>query len=152
MKRHSATKRYPAIKRRPAIISGSTVGSRALLVLAVLSCLLQLIGLYRPTGPPTVDAIPFLDKIGHVLIFALPVVLIMLYRWSRTGARLSGAFSAVLIVVFAGHAVVSELVQARLLPERSGDLSDVLADLAGIAIGYGTAVLIQRRRPGDIGE
>lgn len=133
-------------------MSGSSVGSRTLLVLAVLSCLLQLIGLYRPVSPPTTDAIPFLDKIGHVLIFALPVAMIMLCRAARTGARLSGAFRAVVILVFAGHAVVSELLQAWLLPERSGDPFDVLADLAGIAIGYGTAVLIQRRRPGDIGE
>ncbi|WP_161606275.1 VanZ family protein [Microlunatus speluncae] len=142
----------PSIKRQPAAVGGGSAGSRILLGLFVLGCLLQLIGLYRPTGPPTVDAIPFLDKLGHALVFALPVAMILLYPASRTGRGWSGVFGVVVILIFAGHAVVSELLQAWLLPERSGDPYDVLADLTGIAIGYGTAVLIQRRRPGDLGD
>ena len=37
--------------------------------------------------------------------------------------------------MLAAHAVVSELVQHWLLPHRSGDAADVLADLAGVALG-----------------
>lgn len=145
---HRTIRRDPAIKRDRAFDGLGSARSRVLLVLVVLTCLVQLIGLYRSTGPPTTDAIPFLDKIGHVLIFALPAALIMLYRASR--GAVSVVFGAVVIAIFAAHAVVSEFIQARLLPERSGDPYDVLADLAGTAIGYGTAVLILRRRARSI--
>ena len=37
------------------------------------------------------------------------------------------------------YAVVSELVQALLLTERSGDLLDVLADAVGAAAGWALA-------------
>jgi len=119
---------------------------RVLLGLAVASCAVQLIGLYRPAGPPAPGAIPHLDKLGHAVIFALPVLLIMLTRAAARGVRPGIRFGLVLVAVFAGHAVFSELVQAGLLPERSGDPYDVAADLAGIAIGYGTAVPIINRR------
>jgi VanZ family protein len=141
-------RRDPAIKRDAAIGGSGSARSRFLLALVVLTCLLQLVGLYRSTGPLTTDAIPFLDKIGHLLIFALPVAVIMLYRASR--GAVSARFGVVVIAIFAVHAVISELIQARFLPERSGDPYDVLADLAGTAIGYGTAVLILRRRTRSI--
>lgn len=128
----------------PAIKGGSSVGGRFLIALFVLSCVLQLVGLYRPTGPPTPDAIPYLDKLGHLVVFALPVAVIMVYRASR--GAVSVIFSAVVIAIFAAHAVISEIIQARWLPDRSGDPYDVLADLIGIAVGCGVAVLIRRRR------
>lgn len=122
-----------------ATVEARTRGSWAFLGLAMLSCLLQLVGLYRPSSPPTPDVIPFLDKVGHIVIFILPVLMIMLWR-VRVG--ITRRFRIVLVVIFAGHAVLSELLQAGVLPERSGDPIDVVADLAGIAIGYGTAMLI----------
>lgn len=122
----------------------------------MISCLLQVIALYRPAGPPTPDLVPHLDKAGHLVIFAVPVLLIMLWAAARRGGRPGPRFGAAVIAIFVGHAGLSELVQGALLPERSGDLFDVGADLLGIAIGYGTAVLIiarrtliSRRMPGD---
>jgi hypothetical protein len=46
-------------------------------------------------------------------------------------------------VLLAVHAVVSELVQHYLLAGRSGDPTDSIADLAGVAI---VAVFLWRRR------
>ncbi|MFC7618829.1 VanZ family protein [Microlunatus sp. GCM10028923] len=139
---------------QPATVGGGrpsgegTAARRVLLCAVVISCLAQLIALYRPAGPPTPDVIPHLDKAGHLVIFALPVLLIMLWRAARRGDR--PGFGAAVIAIFAGHAVLSEILQGALLPQRSGDPLDVVADLLGIAIGYGTAVLIiARRRWGD---
>lgn len=139
-----------AITKDPAINGGASVGSRLLLALIVLSCLVQLIGLYRPGSPPTTPAIPYMDKLGHLMIFALPVAVILLYRASRAAGAISAAFGAVVIVIFAVHGVISELIQGWLLPQRDGDPYDVLADLAGVALGYGAAMLIVRRRAGAI--
>ncbi|GAB3759097.1 VanZ family protein [Microlunatus parietis] len=147
---------------QPAVVGGGRpsregrVARRVLLGAAVISCLAQLIALYRPAGPPAPDLVPHLDKVGHLVIFAVPVLLIMLWRAARRRGRPGPWFGTAVIAIFVGHAVLSEVVQGALLPDRSGDLFDVGADLLGIAIGYGTAVLIIARRtlisqwkPGD---
>ena len=38
-------------------------------------------------------------------------------------------------MAFGAHAVVSEVVQALLLPTRSGDFADAVVDLVGVALG-----------------
>ena len=40
---------------------------------AVLAIGLQAYGLYRPSGPPSDLSLPGLDKVAHMIIFALPV-------------------------------------------------------------------------------
>ena len=70
--------------------------------------------------------VPGADKAVHLLLFAALA--------ATARARLGGS-SAVLLAV-AGYAVLSELAQAVLLPTRTGDLLDVVADLAGVALGW----------------
>ena len=86
--------------------------------------LVQGVVLYAPSGP---GAAPFpnADKVVHVVVFLVPVLLAL-------GA---GCAPWLVVAVFAAHAVVSEVVQASLLPGRSGDGWDVVADLAGIGLG-----------------
>ena len=68
--------------------------------------------------------IPHLDKMAHAASFAL-------VTW--TGLR-AGIVVWALSVVLALHAGTSEVVQHRLLAERTGDPADVLADLTGVAV------------------
>lgn len=82
----------------------------------------------QPGEPPFQDA----DKVVHYLLFA---ALAGTARW-RFGPR-----GRVLWAVFA-YAAASELVQGALLPGRSGDVVDLLADAAGAALGW----LLARRR------
>jgi hypothetical protein len=64
-----------------------------------------------------------LDKVVHLLSFAF-------VTWS--GAR-AGLAIRWLVAGLTAHAVTSELIQHALLPGRSGDAADVLADLTGVA-------------------
>lgn len=100
--------------------------ARALLAAAVV---VQLAVLYWP-GP--VDAggalVPGADKIVHLLVFAAVAV---------TG-RLARVPLPLLAGLLVGHAVVSELVQHHLLARRTGDVWDVLADVAGALAGLVT--------------
>lgn len=115
---------------------------------AALALGLQLYGLYRPSGPPSDLSLPGLDKVVHMIIFALPVLLVLLalrpaYVLRRTQGERARFWTVP--VVFAAHAVISELIQGRFYLHRTGDVLDVLADLLGIAVGYGAFMVIQRQ-------
>lgn len=122
--------------------------------LAVAAVLGHLYGLYRPTGPPVPPWFPLADKVAHVFGFALPVGLILLARTTAgaAGARLrQPSFRLVLLVVvgFAVHGVVSEVIQQVAYLHRTGDPADVLADWLGVAMGWAAAHLLTLRwKPG----
>ncbi|SDQ73080.1 VanZ family protein [Quadrisphaera sp. DSM 44207] len=100
--------------------------ARAVLALAVL---VHLVVLYAPRAPSG-GGTPGVDKVVHVAVFALVV---WAGRWARLARR-------PLVLVLLGHALVSEALQHWLLPARSGDSLDVLADAAGVALGALLAV------------
>ena len=75
----------------------------------------------RATGP---EAVPHLDKLVHAVVFGA-----VLWAGRRVGLP-----DRLLLPALVAHAVVSESLQAWLLPGRSGDPTDVLADLAGLAV------------------
>ena len=97
--------------------------------------LVQLIAVYAPGGPggPEVNG---LDKVIHVLIFAAPAfAALMVGKWPWWA-----------LGILAVHAPVSELIQHFLLPHRSGDLLDVMADLGGVVLGAWAYVVWIRRQ------
>jgi VanZ family protein len=115
---------------------------------AAIAVLLQLWGLYRVTGPSEPPGFPHADKVAHITGFALPVMLILLAaalhhplgrRWP------SPRIGALVIGVFAAHAVASELIQHAWYRYRTGDPLDVIADWIGIAVGVMLARLIVAR-------
>jgi hypothetical protein len=114
----------PEEDRRPT-------GRPVLLGLLVAAVVAQLVVLYAPSD---VGPLPFphADKVVHVGVFLVPVAL----------ALLAGFREAPVVALFAGQAVVSELVQWRLLADRSGDVVDVLADLTGVVLGVVVARLV----------
>ncbi|KRF22975.1 hypothetical protein ASG91_16650 [Phycicoccus sp. Soil802] len=108
--------------RRPR----SAVGVFAVILVAHLAAL------YWPrvdiVGPVT-----WSDKVGHVLLFLAPTV----------AGLLAGVRPAYLVALLALHAPVSELLQHYLLPHRSGDAWDAVADLGGVVLGV-TSVVVGR--------
>ena len=129
-----------------------------LVTVSVATTLLQLYGLYRPAGPPQPAWFPQADKVGHLLGFALPVLFVLLsLAWfpARRQAELPIRRIAMVLAVFAGHAVVSEIIQHRFYPSRAGDPADVLVDWLGVALGAGAfaavrPALIRRAQPGRV--
>ena len=90
----------------------------------------QLVVLYAPRAPST-GGVPGLDKLVHVVVFFLVVA---------AGLR-AGAARPLVFLVSVVQAPVSELLQATVLPNRSGDPLDVVADLLGCVLGW----LVTRR-------
>ena len=103
-----------------------------------VSLLIQCYGLYAPSSPGP-DGVPRLDKIGHLVAFAVPAALAW---WLR--ARW-------VVPVLVLHALVSEPLQQALSPERSLDWLDAAADLVGIALGVWVTATWARRSGHDEG-
>jgi hypothetical protein len=93
----------------------------AFTAVALLSCYV----LFAPS-PVSGGGVPGADKLVHLALFAL---LAATARWRF------GSSPAVLAAV-AAYAVGSEVAQALVLSERSGDVYDVGADLLGAAVGW----------------
>ncbi|QNE23207.1 VanZ family protein [Kribbella qitaiheensis] len=91
----------------------------------VLACLIHLYGVYWPrqAGPDTL--FPYADKVAHLLLFGSVAFL-------GLGAAVPARW---LLGALAVNAVLSEVIQHYLLPHRSGDPFDSLADLVGVAVG-----------------
>jgi hypothetical protein len=105
----------------------------------VLACLIQLYGLYSPHQAADVK-VPYSDKVFHLLIFGSVAFL---------GLKV-GVPSRWLLGFLVANAVVSELIQHFLLPDRSGDPFDSMADLVGVALGawLGFRAVRAKRLPG----
>jgi VanZ family protein len=106
-------------------LTSTSVRARLWQAAFVLACLIQLYGLYSPrqSGPDT--GIPNADKVAHLLLFGSVAFLGL-----RVGVR-----ARLLLALLVANAVVSELVQHFVLPYRSGDPFDSLADLVGVTVG-----------------
>ncbi len=90
-----------------------------------LTVVLSLVVLFAPRSVGT-PVFPGADKVVHLLLFAA-LAATTRWRFGPAGAGL-GAVAA--------YAVLSEVVQASMLADRSGDAYDVLADLLGTAAGW----------------
>lgn len=77
------------------------------------------------------------DKVVHVLLFAVPAFL------ARMTVR---AWWPVVLLVL--HAPISEVIQWRFVPARSGDPLDLVADFLGIVLGLVVAGLVRSRSSG----
>lgn len=112
-------------------MSCAGTGSLRWKVLFVLAVAVHLLALYLPRVPSQTQGWN-LDKLGHVAVFGV----VLLTAW-RAGLP-PRPVAAVLLL----HAVLSEVAQGTLLPGRSGDWRDVVADVAGVLLA---AALVRRR-------
>ena len=122
--------------------SGTTVGAAAgkpnrwWWVALGVGLAVQLVTLYSPevVGGPQIAG---MDKMIHAFIFAAPAL----------AALLAGVSAPWALGILAVHAPLSELIQHFALSHRSGDMSDVLADFVGVALGWSAFLVWRRRQP-----
>ena len=94
------------------------------LVLLAASLALQLWALYKPDSPgPEQLPFPHADKVAHFVLFLIPAIALVRLRAPRWAQWLLVA-----------HAPLSEAIQG-LIPYRGVDPLDIVADVAGIAVG-----------------
>jgi VanZ family protein len=89
------------------------------------------------------DAIPFGDKLGHVILMGILCFLLNLALHCRTVTiRKSPILLGTLLVSLF---VIVEEISQLFLQYRSFDLGDLLADAIGIALASGLAVSVSNR-------
>jgi VanZ family protein len=71
------------------------------------------------------------DKVAHFGMYGILGVLAA-FGWVRNG-RAPAAFLVILLAI--GVGVADELHQ-RTIPERSAEIADLIADIAGVCIGF----------------
>ena len=98
---------------------------------AVAAVALNLAVLYAPRSPSVPTGGLPVDKVVHVVVFALPTIAL-----ARAGVPRAWA-----VGLMAVHAPLSEVIQHQLLGARSGEVGDIVADLVGVSIG---AALLMR--------
>lgn len=118
---------------------GRTGGRRGLLhtglgLAAVALVVVQLLVLYWPVVT-VVGPVSWTDKVVHCLVFAVPTLVV--------GLALRRV--APVVLAFAAHAPVSEVLQHVALPGRSGDPWDAVLDLVGVAVAAVALVVWSRR-------
>ncbi len=102
-------------------------------VMVVSALALQLWGLYTTSPPdPGPLSFPGLDKVVHVVLFAVPTWALM-----RVVPHPWMALAPMLV-----HVPVSELIQHFWIAERGGDVLDAVAGLLGVAVGWWSAVRV----------
>lgn len=110
-----------AVEPSPGRRTGGGSAWRVALAVAVV---VHLVVLYAPRSPGT-GGLPMVDKVVHLAVFAA-----VAYTAVRAGLPWRPVLAALL-----AHAVVSELLQHVVLPGRSGDAYDAVADAAGAVLG-----------------
>ncbi len=92
-------------------------------VLAAAALVVQLVVLYWPR-PSVPGGLAGYDLLVHAVVFGA-----VAYPSLRAGLP-AWAVAAVLV----GHALLSEVLQWTVVPGRSGDVTDALADIAGVVV------------------
>lgn len=92
---------------------------------------------------PGLFKIPHLDKIVHVFLFAgLAMLWILYYR----GKKEITAFSvALILLIVSAYGVAVEFFQVNFIPNRSFDVWDIVADIAGAVCGFFATIFIVGR-------
>ena len=120
-------------------VGGSLPWRVGVLVLALVAN----IGFYLPAVPSGMPGagVVGIDKIVHLVVFALTV-----WAAGRLLAPRRRFPMGWVVIVAVGHALLIELIQLVLLPERGAEGADILLDVIGIALGVGLWIGERLRR------
>jgi VanZ family protein len=89
--------------------------------------------LFPTTNIPKVE-VPYIDKLGHVTLFAILIIIWLFFVLSKTGWDRLISLWVVLIIFFYG--IIIEALQGMFFESRTADGWDIIANSAGILLGW----------------
>lgn len=108
---------------------------RLLLILGVGYTLFITAAFLFPTEADSGWEIPNVDKLAHVLIYILLMLLWCSYVFQKSAADAQRNLLITALVIF-GYGIVIEAIQHWLIPNRLADIWDVVANGLGSILGY----------------
>ncbi|MEO1208529.1 MAG: hypothetical protein AAFX78_03220 [Cyanobacteria bacterium J06638_20] len=99
---------------------------------------------YTGDLPPQLSRLPYHDKFGHVILYAIATFLGHL-TLQRRHVILASMRLPLWVLIFGSFTIVEELGQG-LSPNRSLDAMDLVCSLVGVGLGYGLAEWMGTRR------
>lgn len=110
------------------------LGAKSLKYIGITySLFISFILLFPTTNIPKVE-VPFIDKLGHVTLFAILIIIWLFFVLSKTGGNRLTSTWVVLIVFFYG--IIIEALQGLFFESRNADGWDIIANSAGILLGW----------------
>ena len=109
------------------------LGPKALKLLGLAYTLLLTLLLLFPSADVTSLQLPYLDKAGHISLFAFLVLIWAMYSWVKSegvNARLG-----LIVVLSFFYGIVIEALQELFFKPRTADIWDVAANFVGILLG-----------------
>lgn len=82
--------------------------------------------------PETGDGLPHVDKLTHVVIYAVLTLLLLLWWNKKEQVKTNSSF--LVFIVLLVYALVDEYLQSFV--GRTPDIRDIVADIVGIVIGW----------------
>ena len=89
--------------------------------------------LFPITNFPKVE-VPSIDKLGHVILFSILVIIWLLFVLSKTKVGKLTSIWVVLVAFFYG--IIIEASQELFFESRTADVWDIIANSAGILLGW----------------
>jgi VanZ like family len=89
-----------------------------------------------------------IDKVAHIILFGGFVLFWAIFSWNRKKSEMGWVLSLVIITLISiAIGVIMEFVQRNFIPNRSFDIGDIWADLAGSAV-VAILLLLSGRKTG----
>ena len=108
-------------------------GPKALKLLGIAYTLLLTFLLLFPSTDVTSLQLPYLDKAGHIGLFAFLVLIWAMYIWVKSDGVNARLGLIVFLTFFYG--IVIEALQELFFKPRTADIWDVAANFVGILLG-----------------
>ncbi|MEM7086461.1 MAG: VanZ family protein [Bacteroidota bacterium] len=110
------------------------LGAKTLKIISVAYTLcITFLLLFPATHVPKID-VPSFDKLGHILVFSLLVILWALFAFMKSKEARDKIWWVVIATFIYG--IVIEALQWLFLESRTADVWDIVANSAGIFLGW----------------
>ena len=115
-------------------VTRKLLGAKSLKFIGITYTLFITFLLLFPTTNILKIEVPAIDKLGHVTLFAILVVIWLLFILSKTEDAKITSIWVVLLAFFYG--IIIEVLQGLFFVSRTADGWDIIANSAGILLGW----------------
>jgi len=108
---------------------------KPLFLVALVYTILLTIALLFPSQEPSFNSIKNIDKVFHVILTMLLIIVWLLYSYMQIKPKFSWKIVLLVSGLILIYGIIIEVLQGVYTNTRSADILDVIANLVGIVLG-----------------